>query len=354
MISSRKNRWLIVLVVTWLGAAAWAGEPNETPLHLEFEVSPTPRGPYSASKPIYRAPDWRPFAAAQPAYAADIAIVGPTRFLPFPRRGMWETFIGEFAMGHAGLSDRQKALLTVVRRMAGSYPRGLGERIDPNQPEHLLLYAVSLEDARKMAQAYFQFAGTLFRQQIEREEGEIRQRSETVAWEEKRVREVDKLFETTQKSWDDLVKIVPYRAENEARDAIGELDRMLNAAQVDIAGIEAKIAALKDYRGNANQDVKPKLDVMMVDELVTLRGAEARRQMATRLRTQANQFLDLKVELANVTGEKQALPKRLAAHRRELSDLQDRLKFFTKDEEPRIPGKVVIRPIQWADEPPAN
>ena len=161
-----------------------------------------------------------------------------------------------------------------------------------------------------MAQAYYQLARTQFRDQVKWQEGDIRKRSELIARAEKRIPEVDKLAETTQKSWDDLMKTVPYRNEDEARNAIGELDRMLTTAQVDVAGIEAKIAALREYRGNANQDMASKLDLMLVDELVALRGAEARRQMATRLRTQVNQFLHLKLELARHRREAVA-PKEL-------------------------------------------
>ena len=60
--------------------------------------------------------------------------------------------------------------------------------------------------------------------------------------------EVDQLTETTQKSLDNLAKTVAYRTESEAQAAIGELDRMLNAAQVEMAGITAKIEAIQAYR----------------------------------------------------------------------------------------------------------
>ena len=36
MISPRTKRYLIVSVLALIGPVAWAGEPNETPIHLEF------------------------------------------------------------------------------------------------------------------------------------------------------------------------------------------------------------------------------------------------------------------------------------------------------------------------------
>ena len=111
MISPRKNQWLIVSVLMLLAAAAWASEPNETPIVLEFEISPTPLGPYSVSHlPFGHANEsgGRSFAAAKPTYAADIVITGPTRFLPFPRRGAWNFFLREFAMQRAGPVRRAK------------------------------------------------------------------------------------------------------------------------------------------------------------------------------------------------------------------------------------------------------
>ena len=197
MISPRTNRFVIVAVLTLIGSVAWGGEPNEPPIHLEFEISPTPLGPYSASKPLFGPGTppvlnaWRSFASAKPAYAADIVVAGPTYFLPFPGRGTWEQFLTTFAMQRAGLSEGQKALVLIVQSLFASYPNALRNHMDPNHPEHLWLYAVTAEDARKMAQAYYQFAHDQCRQAVETRDKEIRDLSAKTAQEEKRIAEVD-------------------------------------------------------------------------------------------------------------------------------------------------------------------
>jgi hypothetical protein len=155
------------------------------------------------------------------------------------------------------------------------------------------------------------------------------------------------------------------------QEAVSELDRMLNNAQIEVAGITAKIEAIQSYRQSrvvvqdaqgravpATQPVTPpettaKLNAMFIEESIALRAAQAREQMATRLREQANRFIDLKSTLANAPGEKKALTETLETAQRSLSSWQDNL-ANTKQQQPQIPAKVVIYPVLWADEPAQN
>ena len=84
-----------------------------------------------------------------------------------------------------------------------------------------------------------------------------------------------------------------------------------------------------------------------------LQGAEARKQMATRLREQANRFVDLKSTLASAAGEKKTLAESLPAKQKDLATQQGYLES-AKQHEPRIPGKVVIYRVKWADEATQN
>jgi hypothetical protein len=132
---------------------------------------------------------------------------------------------------------------------------------------------------------------------------------------------------------------------------------MLNTAQVEIAGITAKLEAIQGYRQEQRDqgrvtlpEATARLNMMFVDESIALRGAEARRQMATRLREQANRFVDAKSTLTNTTSERKTLGEALKEHQKDLTNRQESLET-TQREEPKIPAKLVIYRLQWPAEP---
>ena len=363
MISPRMNRRTTILLLALICSTASAGEPNEIPIQLSFEISPTPLDPgftLDTRSAVY------PVVSRRPPFAAAIALVPPTEWLPSPLRRTMSNFLGNerlrgdgYAERQGGLSEQQKAFLEETKSVF-NYPTSnlVQRRPDPNGPECVLLYAMNLEDAKKMAQAYFQYArDEWWRGYARKLDREIRATREKIVHEEARTIEVDSLVEASQKSLDDLGKAVLYRTESEAHEAIGELDRMLNAAQVEIAGITAKTTAIQMYQGERlKKDGRPlppeavaRLDMMFIEESIVLRGAEARKQMAARLREQANRFVDLKSTLASAAEEKKTLAESLPAKQKDLATQQGYLES-AKQHEPRIPGKVVIYPVQWADE----
>lgn len=374
MISSQTKPWMAILVLAFVSSGAWTAEPNEAPVPLVFEIGPVTPGPLRGPT---RGPSfgswWQPFISHKAVYAAAVRVVGPTEFLPLPKTGWARDFLS-FAQQHAGLSPRQKAFLDAARGVyenAGTTAStGLGgrviilnpliERSDPNGPERVLLYAVTQEDAQKMAQAYFQFARQAFRTRVGGFEQDIRRYREEIESTKKKIAETQERLETAQNAFLDFQRTVPYREDDEARQAIGELDRMLNAAQVEIAGITAKIKAIQAYRreqalrsAQIPQEGGARLDTMFVEESIALRGAEARKEMATKLREQANRFIDLKATLTNAPGEKKRLAETLDGAQRNLATYEGNL-ATTRLKEPKIPDKIVIYPIQWAGEAAPN
>jgi hypothetical protein len=369
MISPRTNRCTTVFALALLCAAAWAGEPKEAPLPLEFELSPTPLGPFW---PQVAGSPWYPVIFLRPPYAAAVSLARPTEFLPQPSTRRMGEFL-DFAKAQAGLSTGQKTFLDAARGVyttagqAAVNPAGrpivLGpmvDRSDPNSPQRVILYAMTLDDAKKMARAYFQYAMLRCHEQIQAQDEGLRELTEKIAQEEKRLSEVDKLIQTAQKSLEILVKTVAYRTENEAQAAVGELDRMLTASQVEMAGITAKLEAIQVYRQERREEGPPvpqeataKLNMMFVEESIALRGAEARKQMAVQLRDQASRFIEAKSVLASAAAEKEILTKTLKAHQQGRLDQQKSVESV-KQEQPKIPNKIVIYPVQWNEQAPGN
>jgi chromosome segregation ATPase len=240
------------------------------------------------------------------------------------------------------------------------------DRPDPNGPPRVLLYALTLDDAKRMAQAYFQYArNDWWRGYFDSLVKKAQVNASNVARYQTRLAEIDKRVEVAQKPLEELQKTVPYRTESEAHEAVVELDRMLNAARVEIAGITAKIEAIQGYRWDkpeawqviprraVPEEAIARLNMMFVEETIALRGAEARKQTATNLREQANRFLDLKSTLTSAAAEKKPLMEDLKDNQNNLASYQRELEVL-RQEEPKIPAKVVIYPVQWANKPSQN
>jgi len=355
MNSHKTIRCVVVCVLLSLGSAAWAGEPNETPIRLEFEISQTPLLVPSSSVPVVHSGNvWKDFIAIKPGYAADIAVVGPTAFIPFPNRrsGSGKDDFVAAAMNRADLSEGQQALLGILQELyKAQQPEPLRNRIDPNHPEHLLLYAVTLEDARKMAEIYGQFAADCFKRSVAWQQERIKGLSDELAGNQQRLSELGQSEETTGKQLQELRKLVPYRNVQQANDAVAELDKMLNPARVEIAGLQAKLKAIQDHMKTispSNAELRSKLETMFVEESISLQVAEARNRTAQELRKQANDYVDLTQALTRIVQEKQKIAKDLPDWSQRLQDAKDNLQT-TMREEPQIPTKIVIHPIDWAD-----
>lgn len=354
MNSRGRIRRVVVCVLLSLGSAAWSGEPNEPLIPLEFEISPTPLP--SSSVPMVRSGNaWKDFMAFQPGYAADIAIVGPTAFIPFPNRRSGkdaDRFITAAAMHRTDLSEGQQALLGILQEMYKAQPEPLRKRIDPNHPAHFLLYAVTVEDARKMAEIYAQFAADSFKRNVASYQAGIKDTSDELAANQQRLSELSQSEETTGKQLQELRKLVPYRNVQQANDAVVELDKTLNPARVEIAGLQAKLKAIQEHMKTIspdNAELRSKLETMFVEESISLQVAEARYRTAQELRKQANDYTDLTQALICVVQEKEKIEKeKLPDLSKRLEDLKETLQA-TMWEEPQIPTKIVIHPITWAD-----
>ncbi|MEN6576481.1 MAG: hypothetical protein ABFD90_09065 [Phycisphaerales bacterium] len=221
---------------------------------------------------------------------------------------------------------------------------------DPNSVQ-VMLYAVSLEDAKRMAQWYVQHERDSFRQQVAYHQACIKETTEAVAGIQRKLSDLSEAEETAKKAMDEVKKRVPYRSAQQALDAAVELDKMLNAAQVEIAGVQATLKAIQDRTKpmaslNLPLDLRAKLEMMFVEQSISLQAAEARKRMATELRKQADAYMDLMQTLSSVTGEKEALANDLADKSEYLQAAQNQYPSLLQREPKVIDNKVFIYPVK--------
>jgi len=305
MISPAKIQLVSFLILIAVCAVTFGNEPNDVNEPLRFEVSPKA---LSMPQHLRNKPE-----GGRPTHAAAIAPAGSEKLFAWPRSERVNSFL-QFARGDKELSLGQKEFLedTDGALNAARVDTFLYPEDDPNHPQ-ALLYAVSLPDARRMAQLYLQFARQQFREAFDGHQRAIRETSERIAEAERYLPEVEKTLETSQKAFDELKALVSYRSEQEALGAVGELDRMLNTAQVEIAGIRARIEVIQAYQREERrgEEIASRLELMFIEEAVAMRGAEARRQMATELRTRASRYIELTKSISLAAEEKDQIPRNL-------------------------------------------
>lgn len=254
------------------------------------------------------------------------------------------------------VSDKQRSFLGGLESDVDSQMNKRGiKRLytppeDPNTVQ-VMLYAVSLEDAKRMAQWYIQHERDSFGQRVDYHQAYIKETTEAVAGIQRKLSDLSEAEETAKKALDEVKKRVPYRSVEQAIEAAMELDKMLNAAQVEIAGVQATLRAIQDRTKpmasvNLAQDLKAKLEMMFVEQSISLQAAEARKRMATELRQQADSYADLAGVLSGLLVEKETLAGDVADKSERLQRARDEHPSMLR-REPRVIGnKVFIYPVQ--------
>ena len=90
------------------------------------------------------------------------------------------------------------------------------------------------------------------------------------------------------------IKNVHYLSTDEAKQAISELNTMLNNLDIELAGMKAKLQAIQEHRERQKiinrEGILLKLEDMWIDLLIELKVAEARKETATEIRMRAEDF----------------------------------------------------------------
>lgn len=190
---------------------------------------------------------------------------------------------------------------------------------DPQPSRQLLLYAVSIEDAKKMAQAYYDNAYSRLEQSRGKIKREIDRYAQEMANHQKELAEVQRILQNAEPEFEDLKKKVPYRSTQEAKAALAEFNRMLNALTVEISGIEATIKAIDDYRSDkrTSPQLLIRLEDMLIEEAIKRTAAEAREKTASALQTNATKYIDLQAKILNRTQQRNELTETVSRRQRQ-------------------------------------
>jgi len=349
MIRTKESITVFSLVAVFACSSPAGPEPNDANIPLTFEISSLELPAPSLQQVRYMQSPWK----GTVTYAAGVPR-SHSRYFPGHGSGAVGGFI-QFARSQDISEEQRRFLETTYGGLEAGHSGGRDPYTlpdfytppdDPNSPQ-FLLYAVSLDDARKMAEAYRRYARNEFKEKVSPIQNELDTLSKRLADEQQKLPGAGQAYEAAKKAFEDLQKQVPYRDDKQALDAAAELDKMLNMAQVDIAGIRARIEVIQYEQGkHPPTAVATQLQIMFIEEAVALKGTEARKRMATTLRKQADSYIDLKgardlaeAERDRLTHDVSVLPNMIQNARQKLAD--------EMEQEPKIiDNKVFIYPVK--------
>ncbi len=328
MIHSKKQTLFSVLALFSVIATALGSEPNqpEEQSGLKFEVSSKTFGHSSLVRSDSRIP--------RPRYAASLFM--DKRPAAALARGLDPRRLIETSTGKT-LSKEQQAFM-ISNRFSRDGVAGITEHDEAQSRYYLNLYAVSQDDARKMAESLMEYLNGFYNGRRNKNEERQSKTKAGLAKTGKLILEKQKLAEAAALDFQTLKNSPRYaflkdaEAWKEAKATIAASNRTTDVLDIELAGITEKLKTIEKYRaasGEFSKAVHEKLEQMFVEQMVDLASAEARRRKALEIREQDGRFVKLfdewdhlKFELNNLGRELKNQEHSLVQIERELADPQ--------------------------------
>jgi len=260
--------------------------------------------------------------------------------------------------------------ISVPYREARSGGGKLGFSYDGGDTEYIL-YAVSNDDVKKMAEA---FAEVFLRQNNEtlkpfldgylnKYHDKLRQYQKLVTETKAQIPKKEKELEELQTELDKLKERGYYQSEDQAQKAILELNAMLHTENIELAGMKAKRQAIEMHRARVSQRIEMQtetdrktinwepillnLEQKYIDVMIDFEVAKARQETARDLRGQAHFFLTKMNKAREISGKVGNLKADLKRHEAYLQRIERVLANPKPDMLPlRLDDIVRIYPVE--------
>lgn len=348
MLSSRKIQFVIMLITAFIFMPLFAAEPNEPnepnkpATELKFEMSNTP-----ARWLIQNQQGKGPI---NPEYMAEFYIKESGNIPNQNQYGKFEnplsTNIGK------SMSPGQKEFLDT----SSSFE--LWNEPSPDKPigyVRIHLYAVSRNDAEKMAKSFIEQINENAKKNKENIEEYLHKIEQTLSKDKKDLAEKEPKLKEAEDAFEKIKeKTHQFSPEAEAVDfakkSIIEMDKTFNDFDIELAGIQERIKSIENYRNAPGQrpEIQAKLDSMYIDLMIELNGLEARKKVAKEIYTREQDFLSLSNKKFELDKEVEVLSKNIIASQDNLERLTYRLNLPSPDFIPADVYKntVTIYPVQ--------
>ncbi len=240
---------------------------------------------------------------------------------PPPRKVLRPTHMAEMFMNHiSGLPNRNAPAGTGIRNLLETTAgRGFSEEQrrffketnkwirygrkegSPEGYMYINLYAVSEQDAKRLAEAVVEFLDKQARKNREILESRIRGCEEKIPQIKKELKkqreDMEELGVWIEKRVEGGLRKLKllgtdFDAAKESKETVLKMDKFLNSLQIEISGIKAKLEAVDEYRKNdaLGANNLAKLEQIHCEQTIELVGALARKRTAIEIRTRENEF----------------------------------------------------------------
>ncbi|MFB0554183.1 MAG: hypothetical protein ACETWQ_12825 [Phycisphaerae bacterium] len=350
MIKSGKHQLVIAMILAFCSVPASGVEPNLPKTKPRFEINSEEQQWQVEGGEIGKGP-------ITPTHVAEL-------FLPYsdeyisksnPQRIMRML---KTAPGRSMSAEQRGFLSTAQAQDAVS----IIDRYDTVRRHYKIhLYAMSEKDARKMAEAFIEALADKsekirsYKDRIRSLQGEIFQTKE-------RILEKEAETEVALANLRENIKNVHYLSTDEAKQAISELNTMLNNLDIELAGMKAKLRAIQEHQerqkaikdkkleeGINREGILLKLEDMLIDLLIELKVAEARKETATGLRMRAEDFCkQMDAKKAEFQKDVNEYKMRVTMFEREIHQFKEKLADpYMETLPPRVfQNKVTIYPVR--------
>jgi len=325
MISSRKIQFTIILILAGIVLPVIASEPNEPnkpETELKFEISNQPGG-------TWRIEDLSGIGPIAPEYVV-LFYIKTSNNIPRASASGQLNLLLETKTGKL-MSARQKEFLetsSCYERSSLSFPQ------IPIDYIRIRLYAVSQDDAKKMAQAFIEIINDKAIENISQYEWEIKDREQKLSDAKRELPEKESEYEKIKQEYEKLKdQIHSLSSDTEAVDlakkSIIEMDKTLNGLEIELAGINQRLKTIIEYK-NDHESMRPevagKLDVMYVELVVELSGLEAKKEMTEKINSMEQNFVSLFYKRAELHEEIRSFSDIIEDYPERIERLKDQLK----------------------------
>jgi hypothetical protein len=346
MFKLKTHKLLIALIFICTYSVVFSAEPNEAKTELKFEINKIKAQPWISGTMPGRGP-------IKPTHEAVFYIRRPNLSESFSMRNEGISQILNTSAGKT-FSEKQRNFLSASDAMIR-----LGEQ-DIRNHDKIVLYGVSEEETKKTVRAYFEVANNktnehiqIFEKMRNTAKEKINKIKKKVPEKQKQLKEAEKKYQKFKDARYFLFDEGP--AYDKARETIMKIGNTLDILEIELAGIQEKLNVIESYRNTKRLPRKAlsdesidKLDQMYVEQIVELRGIEARKKAALQICDRAKEFLNLYNQRNNLKSEAHSLQRDLKFSENNLREAERML--FNPPPEMQPPklylDKVTIYPVE--------
>ena len=346
MIRSRKLQLLVmVLISVCTCSLALGAEPNDAKTELKFEIrnDVPPRSQFRVN--------------LRPPFES-------THFAVLFVRGDWGRHptksVDAILATSAGrtMSQKQRDLVSTLPFRFSDFGQAIGNHT------YFRLYGVSEDDTKKMVNAFIEILANRANKEMQHFLSLQQKYQKEIAEIKKKLPEKQKQSKAAESKYKEIknARYFPHdgaETYKKAKETMFQMDKMLDTLEIEFAGIREKLEALDSYRRTKRLPTKEfsdetvdKLDQMFVEQMVELRGVEARKKAALRIRNREKTFLYFFSQWSNLDSEVNRLKHDLEISENSLRDVEKILADVVPGMLPQLlppkvfQNKVTIYPVR--------